>query len=492
MKKLLIFLYSILCFLYSTSSIPLWGQGGSDSVCITHTQETGTLEKQRFIDQYDYVFMTKEPTKWMLKGYNNLSSTNDLNNNIFTWGRAAIEHKLTPSFSVQIAGVFSSNPYLPVYNPGISAFGGSFISTSGLSFTGAAEVRWYYNMAKRIKEGKANNNFSGNYLSIQYEYQLPNRSLQINSNNPLYTQNNQYITTYLYSTMRSRQQISYGVQRRFLSYGLIDFKINLNFQTRNIIQQQIQFPNNDNIVKPNQDIPWTLLSSSYQSFDNQDYFYIDTQLDWGIALADFKRKKSIPMCDIFRCYEEQHNMIKIGWPRLQLSTKKQFVGGFVGYEQKLWRSPISINTNLSYALDNSPEKETLFYNTGTKTYEKGRSQYFNLNYQVLAQLRCYLFLNKQIKKGKSANNLSGLYGSLVWGWEGFETSYKATFLPAQNAQASFSQFGLSRMGIMAGFQKKIFKNGFLDVSYTLSERLKESIIPLLSSGGFSLQLGFAL
>ena len=31
------------------------------------SQESGTLQKQRFIDQYDYVFMTKEPTKWIIK-----------------------------------------------------------------------------------------------------------------------------------------------------------------------------------------------------------------------------------------------------------------------------------------------------------------------------------------------------------------------------------------------------------------------------------------
>ncbi|MCU0341906.1 MAG: hypothetical protein MUE30_18685 [Spirosomaceae bacterium] len=69
MKKLLIL--STLCTawaapLNSTFS-PIWGQGGSDS--LRYTQETGTLEKQRFIDRYDYVFMTKEPTKWMLRLY---------------------------------------------------------------------------------------------------------------------------------------------------------------------------------------------------------------------------------------------------------------------------------------------------------------------------------------------------------------------------------------------------------------------------------------
>ncbi len=46
----------------------------TDTIRITHTQETGTLEKQRFIDKYDYVFMTKEPTKWMVKWYGNINN----------------------------------------------------------------------------------------------------------------------------------------------------------------------------------------------------------------------------------------------------------------------------------------------------------------------------------------------------------------------------------------------------------------------------------
>jgi hypothetical protein len=87
---------------------PLWGQGGSDSVRITHTQEAGTLEKQRFIDKYDYVFMTMEPTKWMLKAYGNIN--NLLGSEIFRGGhikrtvdfRVGVERKLSPSFSIEI------------------------------------------------------------------------------------------------------------------------------------------------------------------------------------------------------------------------------------------------------------------------------------------------------------------------------------------------------------------------------------------------------
>ena len=111
MKKPILLLYSTLFV------IPIIGGISTafaqvDSVRITHTQEAGTLEKKRFIDRYDYVFMTKEPTKWMLKLYNNdfnfteelfyRISYDNLVGKLFPPLELAAEYKLSPAFSVSV------------------------------------------------------------------------------------------------------------------------------------------------------------------------------------------------------------------------------------------------------------------------------------------------------------------------------------------------------------------------------------------------------
>ena len=185
MKKALTVLYSTFCILHRSGGpvdilfviLTLGGissafaQESSDSVRITHTQEAGTLEKQRFIDRYDYVFMTKEPTRWMLKidgNFNNL-----LSSEVFQRGflkrvidfRLGIEHKLNSSFSLALD--VTRNNISPFTANGLLDY--SKIYNSRKHWVTSAELRWYYDMASRIRQGKSSNNFSGNYLSLKYE-----------------------------------------------------------------------------------------------------------------------------------------------------------------------------------------------------------------------------------------------------------------------------------------------------------------------------------
>ena len=137
-----------LIFFLNVTLFPLWGQGGSDS--LRYSQENGTLEKQRFIDQYDYVFMTKEPTKWMLKvGVTRINGT-ELSN-VGGTGILGVEYKVTPSFSIGFNGGLATN-----------------IQFNAMRLEGETFTRWYYNMNRRIKEGRNANNFSGNYIGLGF------------------------------------------------------------------------------------------------------------------------------------------------------------------------------------------------------------------------------------------------------------------------------------------------------------------------------------
>ncbi|WP_138995034.1 hypothetical protein [Larkinella sp. C7] len=93
----------------------------------------------------------------------------------------SVERKLTPSFSVMGGFDFMLryNKYdqfaVPYYN------NGTYIDTDRM-FRGfvyaKVGTRFYYDMAKRIREGKAANNFSGNYIGIQYTRALSVRVIE--------------------------------------------------------------------------------------------------------------------------------------------------------------------------------------------------------------------------------------------------------------------------------------------------------------------------
>jgi hypothetical protein len=492
MKKPLLFLYSTFCIAWATPSHSTFAQ--SDSIRITHTQETGTLEKQRFIDQYDYVFMTKEPTKWMLKAYGNDYGFlfNKLTfKNLLTAPFGAIEHKLSPSFSIQLEGRFQQNIYSPIFNPDFDALGQKYTEAKGLSLQLTGEIRWYYAMAKRIKEGKSANNFSGNYFSLRYGELLANQNRQLTiPNGFLMSQNGAYLTNYLYATPKNEFNLAYGIQRRFFRFGLIDMSINLSHKTQNIIQQKIIFPNDDNRVIANSPPQYDLLQSDYQPFGNKSSWQIFTKVQFGMALADLKKKSNFSKCDIFRCYENQSRMAKIAWPIMYLSPTYQRLSGALGFEQKLFSSPISFNSYLNYNLFNEVNKDTWLYSSSKQSFTRGASRYYYLNYALNLQGRYYFLLANRIKKGKSGNHLSGFYTGINALASGSKNFYESDFLVEGQTQ---SKHGFS-VGLLAGFQQKLFKNGFIDAYYSFYARnaSNQIVYPFSNIKSLTIQLGFAL
>jgi hypothetical protein len=484
MKKLLFFLYSTLC-LINLTIFPLWGQGGSDSVRITHTEEAGTLEKQRFIDKYDYVFMTMEPTKWMLKAYGNIN--NLLGSEIFRGGhikrtvdfRLGIGRKLSPSLSIEIDAARVSK--IPLTEAGLIDYSNFYTSSGNKRWATSAELRWYYDMASRIRQEKSSNNFSGNYLSLRYERLWQNEKSIATG---LSGTNGKWNTDYFNRYYQSQLSLNYGIQRRFFRYGLIDFSIALNRNTNQQVHRKLTFLDGDNSIK--QPVDWSNIQESITSTPQHNWI-ITTNFKVGVALADFKKSSKIPACDVFQCFENENNLWKISWPRISLSTSLQALNGSVGYEQKIAKSEFSINTYLNFSVGNTLQKNTQQYDPATETFFTGNSQSLSLGAQLHIQPRWYFLMNRQIRAGKSGNNLSGLYAGLN---NVFLGSYGFIENDRYNRAFDFTPMFINT-GLMLGYQRKLFQNGFIDlnISKGLLDRKPYSLGP--SNFIFDFKLGFA-
>lgn len=494
MKKVLTVLYSTLCLLHSTLLFVIltlggistaFAQGGTDSVRLSHSEETGTLEKQRFIDRYDYVFMTKEPTKWMLKGYGNIN--NLLASNLFQKGyvkqvvdfRLGAEYKISPSFSIEIdaARIYKT----PLTEAGLIDYS-SFYGSDNKCWATSAELRWYYDMANRIRQGKSSNNFSGNYISFNVEKAWQKELL---TSTGLSSSDNKWNTDYFNRQYQSQISLSYGIQRRFFRYGLIDMSLSLNRRTNEQIHRKLTFLDGDNSVK--QPVDWSNIQESITS-GSQHNWSITTNFKVGVALADFKKTAKVPACDVFQCLENEDNLWKFSWPRISLSTTVQAFKGSVGYEQKIAKSAFSINTYLNLSAGNTLQKNTEQYDPATETYFTGNSQSLSFGAQLHIQPRWYFLMNRQVRAGKSGNNLSGIYA-------GLNNVFSGSFGFIENDRFRRS-FDFAPMfintGLLVGYQRKLFKNGFIDlnISKGLLNRHPYHLGP--SNFIFDFKLGFAL
>ena len=296
-----------------------WAKAQSDS--LRFSQESGTLQKQRFIDQYDYVFMTKEPTKWIVKM--TAQSVHFVGSNYTLLQRKNIgitplwlsfERKISPSFSLQLGASYFTRDYLPISENGIPIVRNLFSSfynpiptlgDAGVAL-GSVEGRWYYDLKKRIDVGKSANNFSGNYFGLRLEKAF-NQPLDQNPTELSYASNQKYNTDYQFEQFKHRISLVYGVQRRFLKHGLIDFGLHLYRNSYQQIRNQVTFLNGDNTVystNPGSDF-WKNIQGNWSDVGTRNEFAIRTEMRVGLAFGDFKKNPKRPLCDVLRCYDDQ-------------------------------------------------------------------------------------------------------------------------------------------------------------------------------------------
>jgi len=393
--------------------------GIAQSDSLRYSQENGTLEKQRFIDQYDYVFMTKEPTKWMVKaGFNPPESP--------LYGLAlGFEKKASPSLSFG-AGVYSGHE-----------------PSSNLGYW--LECKVYYEMAKRIQKGKANNNFSGNYISLITIQNLRTQFASTFYN--LYESNNP--TAYINDDFKSFYGVRWGMQRRFFNHGFIDLSINAGGQ---------------------------YYKTPYWYSEGE--FLIQTDARFGFALCDFKKSVNAPLCDVLMCYEKRAKMFKVAWPSIQLGTKRQKVSASAAYEFQLGNnSPFSVNFQSSFTYSHINDGIWEMRKDSSSKYESVEVHHYYTSLANAIQLRRYLHFSKQ-----QLNNLSGAYF-------GISLSNDLKFITYFFYNTKYSKTAFSPM---IGFQQKIFSNGYLDFNASYNIVLSEKVTGYhyTETNNFKTQLGF--
>ncbi|WP_019941305.1 hypothetical protein [Dyadobacter beijingensis] len=334
----------LLCFTLATQLVY-----SQDTIKVTFSQETDTLTKQRFIDKYENVFMTKVPTRHMLKfglGFypDNLRRfySSEIRNVTYEIG---YEYKILPAVSIGV-NIGVTNPYN--YTP---KFAGTFVAN--------IQGKWYFDMDKRIRQEKSANNFTGNFLSAVYEHR----------------------TRYDWRRFElSRMGIEFGLQRRFLSQGRFEFAVGLFRQTYQNGYYQ---------------------ADEWLAGDQTTELAISTRTNIGLAIGDWKRTSRSPLCEILNCEQFVQDQWKVSLPSLELSLRKIQLTTAFAYERKFGQSPFSVNAQVF----------SDFRKEFRRSYKSDGNEVSDYTYQLqpIIQFRFYALQKRNIRKGTGGNNLSGIY-----------------------------------------------------------------------------------
>lgn len=411
---------SIILFLFVT----VWLAGnafGQDSLGIISTQqEMGEVRKQRFIDRYENVFMTKEPTRHMLKvgfmpfyGWRSGERHRDYSGNIGI--SVGYEYKVAPAFSIGIEGFFSG---------GVASWAGEkgmrFLGESGVS----VQSRWYYEMKNRIRDGHSASNFSGNYLGITYD-----RYINWNSGSG--------------RSAFSRMGAEWGMQRRFFNNGFFDFGAGLYYQFDGHLRTNLS----------GLEIPENLSMKGYR-------LGISSRAVIGLALGDWKKKTGLPVCEVLRCHEVVSSQFTVSWPDFYIGRYTQSLAGGLGFEQKLFGS-ISAKARV----------DGFILNQSYKTNDMEGS-IFTAEAVSALQLRYYAFQRKLRKTGKGGYDLNGFYVGPVAEHSVFRNRY-VTKNTGSEVETGGTINAL-RAGIVAGYQRTLFKNAYIDLDWRITRNLWSS------------------
>jgi hypothetical protein len=348
MKKLLIL--STICTLNSIFS-PIWGQGGGDS--LRYTQETGTLEKQAFVNEYDYIFMMQEPAKYLLK-FGILTSSNQIN---LQYG---IEKKLNNSWSI------NTNAYLGRMS--------SYSSHAG--FWIDIEPRYYLNMSNRIKKGISANNLNGTYVGIAYQMPIYQEKLLIGKTN--------------YNHLNT-VGLSLGWQRRIGSSFFADLSLLAGVRRG----QPVGCEGTD---------CETVVYSSAGLIP-----FLMTNARVGISSTFLQTKYAKPeLCPLIKCYENITQLWKIDLLQLfQLDRYYQASTLGIEYERAIGKG-FTINTGVRFQIEHFQGIIQTPSDTGQPSKSQYVSDFFVTNIAGI-DIRYYPKVSKEVASQQAANQLSGFY-----------------------------------------------------------------------------------
>ncbi|WP_421828680.1 hypothetical protein [Larkinella sp.] len=194
----------------------------------TYSQEDSTITTSELKRFYRYITRANIEERTLLKigiRPNSFSpfSSDDINSHFGLNLEMAVEHKIHPSFSI-LVGI----DYVPLYNSikrrATSPQSGSKLIFRSISHNVKARfgTRYYYAMARRIREGKTANNFSGNYVGLQISrpvlYQFTRHDYDSQTGAPTTSKH----TTPFFRLDQPSFELNWGLQRRLWRLGYVD------------------------------------------------------------------------------------------------------------------------------------------------------------------------------------------------------------------------------------------------------------------------------
>jgi hypothetical protein len=310
----------------------------TDTLGISAEEDDESIE---YLSPLEYAFMMHEETPWMFKlslpipggsSYRTISSIND---NRFNTGSVLglfFERKIGKDWSIDM--------------------GASYLGTANdiSYFDLKIAPRWYYQMRKKIKEGKSGNHLSGNYFSTGLVYQRNTVSAN-------------WLTFFG----------EWGFQRRYLANGFLDFGLRAGY-------------------------------SNPLDSGTEGSFTLGSNVNIGIAFAkDRQGLDDSRLCDVFKCYEAERRLFKVNIFQLFNSIFIDDVQSIrstieLGYEEKIGNSPFSIAAHIAGTFSRSKNQDFFRTRGFTLTTRIGPRYYYNLK--------------RQIAKGNSGNGLSANYFAL--------------------------------------------------------------------------------
>ncbi|WP_337044096.1 hypothetical protein [Emticicia sp. 17c] len=467
MKKLIILLITLL---------PIIVVGQTDSVKVSFSEESVTkFEKTTLIDEYEKAFGNNRVVKSAFRiGPANANMQANIETLRSIYPFVYFAKSFTPIFEFeQKIGIDKS--FIVSY---VGRNTRKSVMTENI-FT--LETRWYYEMKKRVAEGRQKPNITGKYLSLKalvnlYDY------ISYSS-----------IILFKPQTFFFRPTSSYSV-----NWGW-QFGNNVNFG----FSAGLLHGNKAGIDQEN---GWL---NEKQSNKKDISWFISSNARAGLGLyLPMKKKIANNTCDFLQCNYEVNQLLKVNLANaFYLDKYQQQVKLDVAYERKIGHSPLSVNSNITGTFSNyttytqtGMSLDTTYNSNGDiqsiisyVTYKpdlKGRQTYVA---KLEEQLRYYIGMNKRVARGQSASNLNGFYVGLTGSYQ--VASALSTFIDFDGIREVNGSEKQINVGLMLGYQVQTNRKSFIDVSTSI---LRQKIITPVPRPGllntildFSLKLGFA-
>jgi len=302
---------------------------------LSYTQESQQDSIIAYLSPMEYAFMMHEETNWLFKISLPIDPT-------LYQIKVGIERRIAPSFTLNFDVDYF---FLSVHNNEIRRINAMQISL---------EPRWYYRMNKRVRKEKIARNMSDNYFAIGFGY--------------FFLLDSDFHFNTLYA--------KWGVQRRFLKNGHIDFGALASVR-------------------------------SYSASINDKFLICNTFVDIGLAFTKDKyRLDHEKLCPVLKCYEADRFIFKSNLTSFLYLISSSYSLGItlnpnISFERKVGQSPFSVNSELLYQFH-----YTLNYSNPEEHWSKETELKLSL------EGRWYYNLKQRILKGKTGNSFSANYLAL--------------------------------------------------------------------------------